>query len=246
MVAIEDQQGYEMTRPTQNDFANFDNEDSSQRLLLSKAQFAVLLSKVIGFPFTLNNQALEDLEMASNDIETAKRELIRLHLYDAAEDSVPESVASLLRRTMSKGWKAIVQIQSRRPVWQQLAVHLDRRPLLGEAVYMDGNRLLIPLLDEEMAASWLLSLVAEDVEARAVSEQTRPLASLLPNAQQIALMIVANSRTEESHEALLWLVAEQRLWIADRTSDKMMRSTGLSYLAEALRSEFASVIQPST
>lgn len=202
--------------------------DSIREVMLTKAQFAVLFELIAGAPFVLDKAGLDDLELNAAEIEKARNELNQNSYMYGQEISA--ELAEWLTVTNTVGWKCIVQLQSQKPDWVQIAIHFGEDVLVGEAINRVGERLLAQFGNVGNALDWMLNLTPNVVEGRDLSP-TKTLDELLPQALTVITLLITNTAEVEdgAKVAILWLMTDSGLWFIDGEANeaKAVNITGL-------------------
>ena len=191
-----------------------------RNLTLTKAQFAILMARVVGDPFLLDEAALQDLSLSEQDITDAEVKLVEDGHLNNQKD-VPSELANFLTAAVTPGWKWIVQRRSQQPKWAEMAIHFGETIIAGEALNGDEERLLTQFDSVNDAIEWLLDLIPDIVEGKELSPP-KALEALLSQAQAVTTLLIVNTAEGDdgTQAAITWLLTDSGLWFIDNQANE--------------------------
>ncbi|MCG8352081.1 MAG: hypothetical protein MI924_30310 [Chloroflexales bacterium] len=212
---------------------------------LDKAQFAVLLERVVGDPFILDAAGLAELQLAASDIRLATKQLIAAEILKTGDaqgvDSIAPRIRSLLATAIAPGRQLVAQRRWHDQADEQMSVAISDDGIVADVIDQQGTHIFYELHSVTDAAEFLMYPTPTLSQA---ADGIRQLSTLLPQMEVMTTLVVIDNQGEAEPQAkasVVWLATQEGLWwLAADAAEQQAQGLSLDALRSKLIALFGS------
>lgn len=209
-------------------------------LRLTKAEFAILLARVVGEPFVLDGDGLRELALTETEIDEARINLAARH-YIGLKSGVHLKLQEAIETIFSSGWKCVADVKAQSADWSQISLHFGDNSITGETFNEQEERLLTQLTTVDEAIAWLLGLLP--LRESSGNRAPRTLDKLLPKAEIVVTFLVVDGADDSENAAKsvsVFLQTDKGLWFIGSDADEQR---AINLTADGLREKLVMAAQ---